>query len=487
MPMGNSKSQNPKSQKNHKFQIPNYKTEPMFRILPHFSLFLLAFALLMPAACKGSHDSCDGLLMVGYQGWFNTPGDGAGLGWKHYASGNARDKNAFRPGAAHIDFWPDVSEYAKTYDTAFRFADGRTARVFSSFDESTVDTHFRWMREYGIDGAFVQRFVSTLKHADTKKHCDTVLASAMKAAAKYDRAVCVMYDLSGMKPEDAPLVIADIKALAAEHHFEPGGTGESPVPPEPHGRVAHATQSARDANPAYLWQNGRPLVAVWGVGFPERTTYSLDDAAKIIGALKQAGFSIMLGVPAYWRTLTRDCVKDPRLHALIKESDVIMPWFVGRYNGGNYSKTFPKLIADDLAWCKANNVTYMPLSFPGFSWRNMKGADTTQTPRDKGRFFWEQLTTCARAGASCIYVAMFDEMDEGTAIFKCAAEVPAGAPGSTFVPIERGIPNDYYLQLAGEAAKMLREPPQARPRREIPNPKIPDARSGMAGMAGNSE
>lgn len=31
-----------------------------------------------------------------------------------------------------------------------------------------------------------------------------------------------------------------------------------------------------------------------------------------------------------------------------------------------------------------------------------------------------------RAGAEMIYVAMFDEIDEGTAIFKCAKEVPTG-------------------------------------------------------------
>ena len=31
-----------------------------------------------------------------------------------------------------------------------------------------------------------------------------------------------------------------------------------------------------------------------------------------------------------------------------------------------------------------------------------------------------------QAGAEMIYVAMFDEIDEGTAIFKCAKKVPVG-------------------------------------------------------------
>ena len=60
-----------------------------------------------------------------------------------------------------------------------------------------------------------------------------------------------------------------------------------------------------------------------------------------------------------------------------------------------------------------------------------------------------------RAGAEMIYVAMFDEIDEGTAIFKCAKKVPVGK--STFVPLEEGVESDHYLKLVGEAAKILRK------------------------------
>jgi hypothetical protein len=54
-----------------------------------------------------------------------------------------------------------------------------------------------------------------------------------------------------------------------------------------------------------------------------------------------------------------------------------------------------------------------------------------------------------------LYVAMFDEMDEGTAIFKCATDVPVG--DSKFVPLEKKLGNDHYLWLTGQAAKMLRK------------------------------
>ena len=50
------------------------------------------------------------------------------------------------------------------------------------------------------------------------------------------------------------------------------------------------------------------------------------------------------------------------------------------------------------------------------------------------------------------YVAMFDEMDEGTAIFKCSSQPP---PGARFVTYD-DVPSDRYLWLAGAAGKLLR-------------------------------
>lgn len=62
---------------------------------------------------------------------------------------------------------------------------------------------------------------------------------------------------------------------------------------------------------------------------------------------------------------------------------------------------------------------------------------------------------CISLGAEMIYVAMFDEIDEGTAIFKCAHQVPVGP--SVFVPIEEEVASDHYLWLVGQAGKMLRK------------------------------
>ena len=53
-----------------------------------------------------------------------------------------------------------------------------------------------------------------------------------------------------------------------------------------------------------------------------------------------------------------------------------------------------------------------------------------------------------------LYVAMFDEVNEGTAIFKCTNNPPVGKEVK-FVGMD-GMPSDHYLWLTGEAAKMLR-------------------------------
>ena len=109
------------------------------------------------------YDSYQGLVMAGYQGWHGTPGDGCAHNpaeaWPHYAN-VAEQPFIFEPGVLrnNIDFWPDVSEYPITYEAPkdFVLPGGSTPRLYSSYDESTVDLHFSWMKEYGIDGVFME-------------------------------------------------------------------------------------------------------------------------------------------------------------------------------------------------------------------------------------------------------------------------------------------------------------------------------------------
>jgi hypothetical protein len=414
------------------------------------NLLLIAFICLIPC-CSSSekenppveeptetvydetgclYTSYDNLVMAGYQGWFTAMGDGADRNWHHYEK-----SGKFEPGYTNVDFWPDISEYTKTYKTAFKYADGTDAYVYSPYDEESVDLHFKWMKDYGIDGVFMQRFVSEIKNAKGKNHFNKVLSNALKAAKKYQRAICVMYDLSGCSSSDMQVLLNDWNELQTLYSLFDNVT-----------------------NPTYLRHNKKPLVVLWGVGFNDGRNYSLADVQglmeKLRGETKKV--SIMLGVPYYWRTLDHDTQNNQLLHTLIKSSDIIMPWAVGRYNNTSYPNTAALTLINDLAWCRTNNVTYVPLVFPGFSWGNLKNDFTiyNQTPRLKGDFMWSQIAGAKQAGAKSLYIAMFDEMDEGTAIFKCAREgkLPLNASGK-FVGIEADLASDYYLWLAGQGAR----------------------------------
>jgi hypothetical protein len=104
----------------------------------------------------------------------------------------------------------------------------------------------------------------------------------------------------------------------------------------------------------------------------------------------------------------------------------------------------------------------MPVVFPGFSHFNLtrlKRSDpTNQIPRLCGRFYWHQVTNLLGAGATMLYTAMFDEVNEGTAMFKLAP-TKADFPGTVrAVPLDAdgcALPRDWYLRLAGAATKAL--------------------------------
>src|SRR5687767_9809318 len=93
------------------------------------------------------YKSINGLVMAGYQGWFAAQGDGADRGWYHFQNGSC---GGFLPGCSSIDFWPDMSEYTKTYASPFQFSNGTNAPLYSPFNEESIDLHFKWMKDYGI-------------------------------------------------------------------------------------------------------------------------------------------------------------------------------------------------------------------------------------------------------------------------------------------------------------------------------------------------
>jgi len=373
-----------------------------------------------------------GKVMCGYQGWFRTPSDGTGNGWRHYTAGKE-----FAPGRCVFDLWPDVRELPKEdrVPTPFKHPDGSTAEVFSSVPASTANLHFKWMKEYGIDGIFLQRFAVSTRNKKLRKTLDQVLANCQQAAKTHDRQWVLMYDLSGLKPGQVHTVMDDWKHLVDNRLL------------------------SRDQ---YLSHNKKPLISLWGLGFSDREP-KLDEWKTLIEFFKNdpkyGNCSIMVGVPTFWRTMRRDAIKDPAFHQLLTQVDVISPWTVGRYNSPKTNERYVnETLSRDLAWCTERKIDLFPVAFPGFSWQNLqktrgKEAGLNAIPRLGGEFLWSQAWNARQAGAKMLYVAMFDEIDEGTAIFKTRQDPPKGASNFSSEP---GVPNDQYLWLTGRIGELYR-------------------------------
>jgi len=360
-------------------------------------------------------------VMCGYQGWFMAKGDGYGMGFVHWG-GVDRD-----PPRCTVDLWPDLTEYGpdEIFPTKYKHKDGSTAHVFSSTVKKTVLRHFDWMKQYGIDGAFVQRFGSVIwnqSSADYKRTC-AVLSHCREGANRNGRTFAVMYDVSFSR-RSVDVIMKDWSRLINEMKLT--------------------------KTPAYLKHRGHPVVSLWGYGFRRFDAEATKELFEFFKKPENGGCTIMLGIPNEWVLWNDDKIK-----LMEKYAHIISPWNVGRYNSpegakGYFAARWPK----DLEWCKKHDKDYYAVVFPGFSWNNLHHGRSplNDIPRLKGDFFWSQIEQVKKYGMNMAYVAMFDEVDEGTAIFKCTNNPPVG----NFIDYE-GLPSDHYLKLTGKAAKYLRE------------------------------
>jgi hypothetical protein len=400
----------------------------MTKILPLLGLFSCCLG-----AAPVDTKTLTGKVVCGYQGWFRCEGDGSNNGWHHYGG------RKFEPGHITVEMWPDVSELRPQdrFATPFKFADGSPATVFSSVRESVTQLHFKWMRDYGIDGAMVQRFAGSTRDPRFRGPMDQVLANCQAAAKANGRGFALMYDLSGVTTGSSQIVINDWKHLLAEKRLDRKGT-------------------------AYFHHHGKPLVALWGLGFNDRPPM-LEEWSKLIAFLRDdpefGGNAILLGVPYHWLSLKADAIPDPKLLELIARADIVSPWAVGRLaTPQDAANRVEAKLKPDLAWCAARKLDYLPVVFPGFSWQNLmksrqQEAKFDAIPRRGGEFLWAQALAAKRAGSKMLYVAMFDELDEGTAIFKTNHHPPVGE--SRFLA-EPELPSDHYLWLTGMLGKLVR-------------------------------
>jgi hypothetical protein len=395
------------------------------------------------AAATGSvaavdSSTLDRKLLFGYQGWFACPGDGSPLGaWEHWF---ARGQPA-RPATLRVDMWPDVSELApdERCDTPLSLPGGRPAELYSAYNPRTVDRHFAWMQEFDLAGVFLQRFTVRLENPAMLGFRDAVARNVRDAAESHGRVFAMMYDISG-QPRDS---VVDVVKQDWMHLVD----------------TLRLTES-----PRYLRHRGRPLLAIWGLGFTDRAAGPAQ-AAELIDFFQNHAdpryrVTLLGGVPTHWRTLSRDSQTDAAWAQVYRSFDILSPWTVGRFrDAAGVDRFYQETVRPDIMEARRLGIDYLPVVFPGFSWHNMNpDAPLNRIPRMGGRFYWRQVGRALQAGATMLYAAMFDEVDEGTAMFKLArsaAEAPADIPMVTLDEDGEPLPSDWYLRLAREAQRGL--------------------------------
>jgi hypothetical protein len=342
--------------------------------------------------------SLRGKVMCGYQGWFRCPDDAANQGWIHWS----RDSRRIATDLLTFEMWPDMAEYSpmERYPApGFTHPGGRQAELFSSDNARTVLRHFEWMRDYGIDGAWLQHFLVDLPGGPVANRYPSrlrMLNHVRAAALQTGRVWALSYDIAGM-PADRVLDVltSDWKRMVDERVVE---------------------------DPRYLHQGGQPVVQIWGFYFQDpHNPMSAELANRLID---------------FFRTC---------------------PWNIGNYvpDAFGVKHAATNNWAEDQRECERLGMLWIPVVYPGFSWDNLQrlAPSTSLIARRGGRFLWEQFQALSRLGADTVYVAMFDEVDEGTAVFKVTSSPPTQGH---FVGYDE-LPSDWYLRLVGEAAQRLRD------------------------------
>ncbi len=372
-----------------------------------------------------------GKVTVGYQGWFWAPNDGSP--WTK-ATGNFFHFNQKVGSEAdtsyhQVEMWPDTREYETLFATKYSdFGKGQPAKMFSSYTDQTVETHFRWMKENGINTAALQRFGGEVTDdAVVKATRDDISVKVMKSSENNGRKFYIMYDCSGWKNYEEKIKKDWTETIV---------------------NGLHLTKST-----AYAKQNGKPVVCLWGLGYASAPTNGPGNAEislRVVNWFKEQGYYVIGGFPGQWRSGTGDSRAD--FKEVYSAVDMIAPWGVGGVP--NYDWTQADLVLAD-SWGK----DYQPMAYAGtsFFWGNRSGKNLF--PRNHGDFMWGYFKNYRQLGIKTCYIAMFDEIDEATAIFKVAEDASMQPSDQWFLPLDAdGVhcSSDFYMRLTNDGGRMIR-------------------------------
>ena len=327
-------------------------TRKKFLLMKTIFSAVIALLMMSPFSAAESEGVIDSTtlrhkLLCGYQGWFACPGDGSNIGWCHWSNHGPLTSAT---GSIHVEYWPDMSELTpeeRFPAPGYTYPNGKQAELFSSHNPLTVLRHFQWMRQYGIDGVFLQRFVVGLPGAKGDSQYQErldVLNNVRSAANQTGRVWAINYDTVSVPAEQMfDLLTTDWKTMVSRKVIN---------------------------DPRYLHEGGYPVVHIWWNDSVKTMTPQVLN--RLIDFFKAPGpwhAFVVAGGGHDWRKLPdREWVK------AIERLDACVPW-----NAGNTCKDSAGVVHAQMnAWAgdreelAKHGALWISVVYPGFSWNNFQ-------------------------------------------------------------------------------------------------------------------
>lgn len=391
----------------------------------------------LPSLPNAPGSEFKGKSFAGYQLWHQAgpnPQD-----WSHWAYGMLP---AAGRGNHNTEMFPNLADYQNNpnvtlYNTNFaNLGNGSPAKLYNSTDKGVIDVQMNLLQQSGFDGVAIQRNAPVgrdMKYTST----DDYYVSIKNACEASGRLFYVMYcmpDVNNGASQSADLVDGIKRDWVYQME-----------------QIYSLTSS-----PAYATVNGKPVVEIWGLGY-STITVDKTQALQLAQFFKDRGCYVIAGTPRDWRLMNEGSRTD--FADVYKAYNSISPWTVGAYNdttgADNYRNNY--MVADK-QYCDQNGMDFYPVIFPGSAWSQHVSGYPNDTRRLGGQFLWKQAKNIKSIHVPSMYFAMLDEFEESTNIISAATDyfdIPTDQYFGTLSMDGIWTSSDYYLRLAGAAARML--------------------------------
>lgn len=381
------------------------------------------------------------------QTWFGVPEDNelvpfqtentiSSKGYFHWSidSGEPSEENI----GVEFMFLPEMYEsYGAKLKVAgdYKNIDGTPARFFSSLDPAVIRADIDNMKRAGVKTVTPQVFLNG-SSGDLERDF-ALIRMYLQYAGEAGLSCKIEVDITGLNDETLTGKLKEFW-LELNHRIEINRT---------------------------CWEkiNAKPVLALWGIGFIDRPG-SRDQAIELINWFKNGTDNpvkvwLVGGIPFYWNKEISDCKVGFRDVFLM--FDTVTPWSIGRFNAATFD-VHKDMIRKQVELCAANNVIYKPVMWAGFSWHNRKSNENSQNrlimgdntvpyfvPRENGSLLWKQFRFYKELRLVCFSYAMWNEDDEGTALFSHQTDSHK-LPKDILIPDKGATSPDFYIRLLAE-------------------------------------